>query len=82
MSYLIKTYTNLQETVLDPFMGAGSTGVAALKCGRKFVGVEREEKYFDTACYRMEKALQEMSLLASVQPQKQPEQISLMAEAL
>lgn len=81
-SWLIKTYTNPQETVLDPFMGAGSTGVAALKCGRKFIGVEKEEKYFDTACYRMEKALQEMSLLRSVEPQKQPEQVSLMAEAL
>lgn len=63
ISWLIKTYTDPQQTILDPFMGAGSTGVAALKCTRKFIGVEKEEKYFDTACYRIEKAYQETRLL-------------------
>lgn len=44
------------ETVLDPFMGSGTTGVAALQLGRKFIGIEREPKYFDIACRRIEQA--------------------------
>jgi site-specific DNA-methyltransferase (adenine-specific) len=44
------------KTVLDPFMGAGTTGVAAVLEGRVFVGIEREEKYFDAACRRIEQA--------------------------
>ena len=43
--------------VLDPFMGTGSTGVAALQRGRRFIGIEREPKYFDIACQRIEHAL-------------------------
>ena len=42
---------------LDPFMGTGSTGVAALQRGRRFIGIEREPKYFDIACQRIEHAL-------------------------
>lgn len=42
---------------LDPFMGSGSTGVAAVKLGRKFIGIEIEPKYFDTACRRISDAL-------------------------
>jgi DNA modification methylase len=44
------------ETVLDPFMGSGTTGVAAIQLGRKFIGIEREPKYFDIACKRIEQA--------------------------
>jgi DNA modification methylase len=44
------------ETVLDPFMGSGTTGVAAVQMGRKFIGIEREPKYFDIACKRIEQA--------------------------
>ncbi|MFN3827800.1 MAG: DNA-methyltransferase [Micavibrio sp.] len=44
------------DSVLDPFMGTGSTGVAAVKCGKKFIGIERQEKYFDIACKRIEGA--------------------------
>ena len=43
-------------TVLDPFMGSGTTGVAAAKVGRQFIGIEREPKYFDIACKRIEDA--------------------------
>lgn len=42
------------EVILDPFMGSGSTGVAALQSGRKFIGVEIEPKYFEIACSRLE----------------------------
>ena len=44
------------ETILDPFMGSGTTGVAAVQMGRKFIGIEREEKYFQIACKRIEDA--------------------------
>jgi len=42
--------------VFDPFMGSGSTGVACVNLGRSFVGIERERKYFDIACRRIEQA--------------------------
>ena len=44
------------ETILDPFMGSGTTGVAAVQMGRKFIGIERERRYFDIACERIEQA--------------------------
>lgn len=44
------------ETILDPFMGSGTTGVAAVQMGRDFIGIEREQKYFDIACKRIEDA--------------------------
>lgn len=44
------------QTILDPFMGSGTTGVAAVQMGRKFIGIEREERYFDIACKRIEDA--------------------------
>ena len=44
------------QTILDPFMGSGTTGVAAIQLGRKFIGIEKEERYFDIACRRIEQA--------------------------
>lgn len=44
------------ETILDPFMGSGTTGIACVKMGRKFIGIEKEPKYFDIACKRIEEA--------------------------
>ena len=58
-------------TVLDPFMGSGTTGVACIKRGRKFVGVELEQKYFDIACKRIEKAYNQPDLFLE---QSKPEQ--------
>ena len=51
------------ETVLDPFMGSGTTGVAAVQQGRQFVGIEREPKYFEIACERIRQAQAQGSLL-------------------
>lgn len=53
MEYLIKTYTNEGDTVLDATMGSGTTGVAAKMCGRSFIGIERDEKYFEISKERM-----------------------------
>ena len=53
MEYLIKTYTNEGETVLDFTFGSGTTGVAALNCSRKFIGVEMDENYFNIAKKRI-----------------------------
>lgn len=54
---LMKTLIGLTfGNVLDPFMGSGSTGVACAKMGRRFIGIELDEKHFDTACKRIEAA--------------------------
>ena len=53
MEYLIKTYTNEGDTVLDNCMGSGSTGVACKKTGRNFIGIEKDEKYFEIAVSRV-----------------------------
>ena len=55
MEYLIKTYTNENETVLDFTMGSGSTGVAAKNLKRNFIGIEQDNKYFDIATERINK---------------------------
>lgn len=54
LSYLIKTYTNEQDTVLDSCMGSGSTGIACINTNRNFIGIEKDEKYFNIAKQRME----------------------------
>ena len=54
LEYLIKTYTQEGETVLDFTFGSGSTGVACLNTNRKFIGVEMDDKYFDIGASRME----------------------------
>lgn len=56
MEYLIKTYTNEGETVLDFTMGSGTTGVAAKNLGRDFIGIEMDETYFNIAKDRIENA--------------------------
>ena len=52
------------ETVLDPFMGSGTTGVACMNLGRKFIGIEIEQRYFDIACERIENAQRQERLFA------------------
>jgi len=52
------------DVILDPFMGSGSTGVACLNLGKSFIGIEREEKYFNIACERLESANQQQRLFA------------------
>jgi site-specific DNA-methyltransferase (adenine-specific) len=53
----VRAFSDSNETILDPFMGSGTTGVAAVKLGRRFTGIEIEPKYFDIACRRIQDAL-------------------------
>ncbi len=68
MQYYIENSSQYGDVVLDAFMGTGSTGVAALQSGRKFVGIEIDQKWFDVACERIEKFQSnfQLSLLEAV----------------
>jgi site-specific DNA-methyltransferase (adenine-specific) len=67
------------ETVCDPFMGSGTTGVAAVKLGRRFVGCEIEPRYFDIACRRIENATKQPDMF--VEAAAEPVQADLGLEA-
>lgn len=59
----IASTTERGDTVFDPYMGSGTTAIATLNLGRKFIGVEREERYFDVACQRIERETRQMDML-------------------
>jgi len=63
MEQLIDYLTNPGDTVIDPYMGTGSTGIACEKLGRGFIGIEINRKYFDIASRRMEEARMQLPLL-------------------
>jgi site-specific DNA-methyltransferase (adenine-specific) len=63
LEYLIKTYSNEGELILDNCMGSGSTGVACINTNRKFIGIELDEKYYDISCDRIEEAIREKEQL-------------------
>lgn len=54
LEYLIKTYTNENELVLDNCMGSGSTGIACINTNRRFIGIEKDDKYFNIAKERID----------------------------
>lgn len=62
MRWIIEHYTKPTDTILDPFMGSGSTGVAAVIGGRKFIGIEKEKQYFDIAVKRIKYAMRQNKL--------------------
>lgn len=62
MEKMVAASTDIGGVVADPFMGSGSTGVAAVKMGRSFVGVEIDPKYFDIACSRIEQAQRQVQM--------------------
>jgi hypothetical protein len=78
MSWCVKLASKESDTILDPFMGSGTTGVAAIQLGRKFIGIEREPKYFDIACQRIEQAVAQGQLFEPEKP-RQPEQEAFFA---
>jgi len=64
----IENSTKRGETVLDPFMGSGTSGVAAIRSGRKFVGIELTQQWFDVACKRIESAMAAPRLFDEPEP--------------
>lgn len=76
MAYIVRLSVREQGLCLDPFMGSGTTGVAALQLGRKFIGIEKDERYFDIACKRIEDAYSQGRLFEN-EPFKQ-EQVSFL----
>ncbi len=64
MEWCIEQAANKPQTILDPFMGSGTTGVAAVQMGCQFIGTEREPKYFEIACRRIEDAQRQGRLIA------------------
>ena len=63
MAWAINHVPDPCRTILDPFMGSGTTGVACMNLGRSFIGIEREPKYFDIACRRIEDAQRQGRLI-------------------
>ena len=72
VSEWLRLFSEAGETILDPFMGSGTTGVAAVKLGRRFIGIEIEPKYFDIACRRIEEATKQPDMF--VEPAAKPKQ--------
>ncbi len=75
MLKLIDRASLMGQIILDPFMGSGTTGVAAVKLGRKFIGIEIEPKYFDIACRRISEALKQPDMFI-----EQPKQVQAKLE--
>lgn len=80
MKWCIEHLPEPSRTILDPFMGSGTTGVAAVKLGRSFIGIEREPKYFDIACRRIEEATKQPDLFIE-QPKAKTVQLLLLGAA-
>ena len=77
MKYCIEALPKKVRTIADPFMGSGTTGVAAVKLGRKFTGIEIEPKYFDIACKRISDALKQPDFFVEA-PKIAPQQIDML----
>lgn len=76
---LIETSGQDWKSIVDPFMGVGSTAMACLKSGRRFIGCESDQRYFDIACRRIESAQRQSDLF--VQPAPRPTQPALFGDA-
>ena len=79
MEWAISQLPMPSDTILDPFMGSGTTGVAAVKLGRRFIGIEIEERYFDIACRRIEEASKQADLF--IEPAPKPVQETMFGDA-
>jgi len=64
MEHIVRLSVRTGGVCVDPFMGSGTTGVACMNLGRAFIGIEREPKYFDIACRRIEDAQRQGRLFA------------------
>ena len=77
MKWAVARASRVDETILDPFMGSGTTGVACVKLGRRFIGIEIEPNYFDIACKRIEAATRQPDLFVE-QPRPRSVQETLL----
>jgi site-specific DNA-methyltransferase (adenine-specific) len=75
MHWTVEQAGNGAQLILDPFMGSGTTGVAAIQLGRQFIGIERDERYFEIACQRIEQAVAQGRLFEPTLPAQ--EQVGL-----
>jgi DNA modification methylase len=75
MMWAIALATAPNEMVLDPFMGSGTTGAAAIKQGRQFIGIEINPRYFDIACRRIDDAAKEPDMF--IETPRKPVQINM-----
>ena len=64
----VVSWTNGGDAILDPFMGSGTTGVACVKTGRKFIGIELDPDYFDIACKRVREAYAQPDMFIAEKP--------------
>jgi site-specific DNA-methyltransferase (adenine-specific) len=71
MCELLSLFSNPGDLICDPFMGSGTTGVACVKLGRRFIGIEKDHKYFDIACERISAALSQGDLFVETPKPKQ-----------
>lgn len=76
MRELVGLFSDPGQVICDPFMGSGTTGVAAVRMGRRFIGVEMQEQWFDLSCRRIEAALKEPDMF--IEPPKPAIQTSLL----
>lgn len=74
ISRFVGDFSDEGETVLDAYMGSGTCGVAALSLGRKFIGIERDERHFSVACRRIEQAANQGHLFPQ---EKKPKQLGI-----
>jgi DNA modification methylase len=77
MMWMVTKGSLAGQTVLDPFMGSGTTGVACAKLGRKFIGIEIDETYFNIACERIQKAYDQPDMFIEPPPKPTQEKLSL-----
>lgn len=75
LQHLILDYTQPGDTILDPFMGSGTTGVACVQTGRRFIGIEIDPTYFEIAVKRISNALKQPRLFDAPQPKPQQERM-------
>lgn len=80
MELLVSDYSRPGELVCDPYMGAGTTGVACIKTGRRFVGIEIDPDAFDLACRRVEEAHNQPDMLIELSAQPEPVQTEILVQ--
>jgi len=76
MSWCLQQLPDGTKSVIDPFMGSGTTGVACVKAGMRFIGIEREPQYFEAACRRIGEAYRQPRLFE--EPAPKPQQLNLL----